>query len=481
MAYAGAFEYDLFISYAAVDDLEPAAEDGRGWVSVFVHHLEVVLASRLGSNDKLRVFFDRRNLAGNHHLQELLEAVRRSALFLAIASPAYAEREWTRRELDAFVKEASDTRRLFVVDYLPLDDGATHPPPLDNYKRLKFWDVDEASSFTPTPVAVKSQIFRNRVHDLADQIKKQLISIQAAEVTRPVISHVAEAIADDAARRAKGVVYLAQTTDDLEEERAQVSRYIEQFGYLVTPSADLPGGGEAFRTAVASEIADADLYVHLLGAKAGRYPSDLPEGYGAAQLTVAQSARKQVVLWRHPELNLEAVSDERQRTLLTSPSVIASGLESFKAEIRRRLEARRKPESQRANTSSLVFINASENDYDIAKVVQQEFQARGMSTVLPLYSGPAEEVHKDLTENMKDCDVLVVLYGHAPPTWVRGQMRLFSKLKHGARATIVAIFVGPPDEKPTDIGFSLPELRWVTSPNEWSLERLRPLIEEISA
>jgi hypothetical protein len=481
MAYSGTFEYDLFISYAAVDDLEPVAEDGRGWVSVFVHHLEVVLASRLGSSDRLRVFFDRRNLGGNHSLEELLAAVRGSALFLAIASPAYAAREWTRKELDCFVKEASDTRRLFVVDYLRLDDGATHPPPLDNYKRLKFWDVDEAASFTPTPISVKSQVFRNRVHDLADQIKKQLISIQAAEVTRPAISHVAETIADDAKRRSKGVVYLAQSTDDLEEERAQVGRYIEQFGYLVTPSTDLPGGGEAFRAAVAGEIGESDLYVHLLSAKAGRYPSDLPEGYGAAQLRVAQSARKELVLWRHPELNPEAVADERQRTLLTSPSVIACGIESFKAEIRRRLEARRKPEPHPTRTGSLVFINASESDYDTAKIVQQEFNARGMSTVLPLYSGPAEEVHKDLTENMKDCDVLVFLYGQAPPTWVRGQMRLFSKLKHGARATIVAIFVGPPDEKPTDIGFSLPDLRWVNSPREWSLEHLRSLIEEISA
>jgi len=81
MAYTTGFEYDLFISYAAVNDIEPVTDDGRGWVTMFVRNLEMVLASRLGGREKLRIYFDRRNLGGNHELQELLEAVGRSALF----------------------------------------------------------------------------------------------------------------------------------------------------------------------------------------------------------------------------------------------------------------------------------------------------------------------------------------------------------------------------------------------------------------
>ncbi|HTC52618.1 MAG TPA: TIR domain-containing protein [Steroidobacteraceae bacterium] len=479
MAYAAGFEYDLFISYAAVDDAEPIGEHGRGWVSMFVRRLEAVLASRLGGQGKLRIYFDVRNLGGNQQIRELLDEVNRSALFLAFASPAYAEREWTRRELAAFVKNDADTRRLFAVDYLPLDNGALLPDPLQDHKRLKFWDLDE-SSRSALPLSQNGEPFRNRIHDLAEQIKRQVIAINAAEVTRPAISEIAEAVSGTTARRAKGVAFLAQTTDDLEEERMQVQRYLEQFGFLILPAADLPGGGEAFRTAVRADLAQSDLYLHLLGPRAGRYPSDIPEGYPAAQIEAAKAAGKNLILWRHPELDLDKVTDPRQRALLTDANVIACGLESFKAEARRRLEARPKEKSGDAKRSSLVFINSTESDYDVARIVQQEFSKRNLPTILPLYAGTAEQVQQDLTENIKDCDVLVILYGTAPAAWVRSQIRLFSKLKAGSRATVVAIFVGPPEGKNADVGVFMPDLRWISFPADWSMEPVQSLIAELA-
>ena len=470
----------VFVSYAAVDDIEPVAENGRGWISLFVQHLEMVLASRLGGREKLRIYFDRRNLGGNHDLQEILDAVSKSAIFIAITSPAYSERDWTRRELETFTRESRDARRLFAVEYLPLDEGERQPEPLDPRKRLKFWETDELSSLAAMPLTMKDTAFRNRIHDLADQVKKQLVAINTAETARPVISRVAEVIADEGERRSKGVVYLAQTTDDLEEERLQVRRYLEQFGYLVLPPSELPGGGEAFRQAAEQNLQQADIYVHLLGPRTGRCPADLPEGYCATQVKAAREAGKPMLFWRHPELALAAVQDERQSILLSDPGVVVCGLESFKAEIRRRLEVRSSQEKPKREVPSLVFINASENDHDIAKIVQQEFSARNMSAVIPLLAGSAAEVHEDITENMKDCDVLVFIYGNAPPTWVRSQMRLFSKLRAAAHTKLVAIFVGPPDEKPSDIGFSLPELRRVDFPHQWSVEPIRALIREIS-
>jgi hypothetical protein len=359
MAYAVGFEYDVFISYAAVDDIEPVTDNGRGWISLFVHHLEMVLASRLGGREKLRIYFDRRNLGGNHVLQEILDAVSKSAIFVAITSPAYSEREWTKRELDTFVQEAPDARRLFAVEYLPLDQGERYPEPLDPRKRLKFWETDDLSSLAALPLTVKDPAFRNRIHDLADQIKKQLVAINTAETARPAISRVAEVIADEGARRSKGVIYLAQTTDDLEEESLQVNRYLEQFGFLVLPSAALPGGGEAFQHAAEEYIKQADLYVHLLGPRMGRCPPDLPDGYGLTQIKAAREAGKQMMLWRHPELDLATVHDERHRLLLADPDVVVCGLENFKAEARRRLDARNMAHKPKRDVPSLVFINAS--------------------------------------------------------------------------------------------------------------------------
>jgi hypothetical protein len=259
MSYAKGFEYDVFVSYAAVDDSEVLAENKRGWVSSFVQHLESALHIRLGGREKLRIYFDSRNLAGNHRLQEILDAVSRSAIFLAVTSPAYVERDWTKKELETFVKVSTNPRSLFAIEYLPLDEGENYPDPLINQKRLKFWEKDGALSLTAMSIMAGHEYYRSRIHDLADQMKKQLTAINNAEVARPAIGQTADVIAYDAAKRARGVIYLAQTTDDLEEERLQIQRAFDQLGFLVLPAADLPGGGDSFRAAAEADINQADL------------------------------------------------------------------------------------------------------------------------------------------------------------------------------------------------------------------------------
>jgi len=473
MAFASGFEYDLFISYARIDDSERTSS-GRGWVSEFVSRLQSALQSRLGGADTLRVFFDQKELHANHQLPELLRAATRSAIFLAIASPAYAEREWTKKELSAFAGSTDDLRRLFALEFLPLDQNQEYPEPLNTHKRPRFWEIDEPHSIVPIPMMPDVSVrYRNMIHDLAAQIRSQLVVLNA----RKEIGQVADVVADDTARRGKGVVVLAQTTDELEEDRLQVQRYLDQFGYLVLPRDEYPQGGEAFRAAVAEDLRQADLYVHLLGPRAGRRPPDLPDGYARSQFDAARSAGLPMMLWRRSDLDLQSVSDPDHLALLNGADVIASGLESFKAAIRNKLGARHPVEKKTAPVSTVVFINADESDYEVAKTVRQEFQARNMTTVIPMYSRTAASFHKDLKDNLTACDVLVFLYGRAPEAWIRQQLMFFNKLRPGANARIVAMLVGPPEGKSDDPGVTIPELRRVVSFDDWKVTPILELID----
>jgi hypothetical protein len=483
MAYTAGFEFDLFVSYASVDDeLDFATHSGLGWVSFFVKSLESALAVRLGGKDKLRIYFDRRNLHAHHQLEELLSAARRSALFLAIASPAYAARKWTREELGTFVAGSDDpSRRVFCVERLPLDEGAAHPAPLDTQKRNKFWERDSAVSEAPMVIQPDDRAFRARVHDLAEQIKRQLVAMHSAEMARPVIGQAADIVVQHAAEQAKRVVYLAEVTDDLEEERLQVARYLDQYGYRIVPELDLPGGGDAFRAAVRDAVKEAHLYVQLLGSRAGRRPSDLPEGYGAAQLQAATATRKPIMAWRRPDLDVDAVADPAQRELLGGEHVIACGLQQFMEQARRWLDALAEPAPR--PPPCLVFIDAARQDQAIAKITYEEFGSRGLTAAIPVFddSQTPEAVYQDLTENMKECDVIVFIFGDAPPTWLRSQMRLFNKVRPGASIRTVAVFVGPPEEKPDDVGFTLPGLRRIDFRKGWSPEAIRQIVEELGA
>jgi len=108
-------------------------------------------------------------------------------------------------------------------------------------------------------------------------------------------------------------VLLAQTTDDVEDETDQLRSYLKQYDdeIVVLPVADYPQGGKAFRGAFERDLAQANLFVQLLGRRAGRIPPDLPEGYTWYQFERARAACIPTMHWRQPELDTTAVNDER--------------------------------------------------------------------------------------------------------------------------------------------------------------------------
>src|SRR5262245_6100174 len=145
MAYVPGVKNDVFISYARIDD-QPAIGK-QGWVTRFVADLTRVLESRvgLGTNEKLAIFFDRRDLKSNQYLEELKENARRSAAFAAIVSPSYVKRDWTNAECAAFREGSHADGRIFAIDHLPVEKPDVYPEPFSSLARKKFWVQEELS------------------------------------------------------------------------------------------------------------------------------------------------------------------------------------------------------------------------------------------------------------------------------------------------------------------------------------------------
>ena len=477
MAYASGFDWDIFVSYAHSDD-EAGAGDGKRWVREVVARLKSALSIHLGGRQELAVFFDDHEFKGGKQLSDLLAAAGRSAIFLAIASPAYAKRDWTQQELATFCQGTSDLRRLFAIEYYPLPAGANYPEPLQSHRREPFWRRDEPHVTIPVPVPADDRSLFPTIMQLADLIYKELDRLKGA----PPPPAEPEAGGE--------VVFLAQTTDDLEDERVSVRRELEQYGYRVVPEYDYPQGGEEFRAAMEADLAAAaarangsaglPLFVQLLGPRAGRRPADLPEGYPSAQFDIARRLGCEMMLWRRPDLDLDAVSDEGHKALLGNENMIASGLSNFKSDIRERLEARKRRVVQPSSPPAMVFINADRNDREAAGIVRREFGKLDMPVFEPLYEGTPEEVHADLKGKIEDCEVLILLFGKAPLSWIHSQARLYQKLRAGTRARMVVVCVGPPPDakpqSPDDLGFTLPGLKWVETREEWKIEPMLQLL-----
>jgi len=283
------------------------------------------------------------------------------------------------------------------------------------------------------------------------------------------------------ATRHRKCILLAQATDDVEDQAEQIRTYLSQYEEEITvlPVTAYPQGGEAFKAAFEHDLQQAELFVQLLGRRPGRMPPDLPEGYTRFQFNRARAARMPAMLWRHPELDPAAGPDDEYKRVLSSESVVASGLEEFKRQI---LNWARKPQEKVCMPrSSTVFINADDRDLGIAKEIERECLRNELTAILPMVGPSSEAIRRDLEESLVDCDVLVFIYGDTTQEWIRSQLRFFNKVRPNrqAKPRLMAICSGPPP-KP-EIGISFPDVHLITCPDGWNLEPIHRLLAELAA
>ena len=257
MAYVPGYDHDVFVSYAHADE---AANSSGKWATELVDRLHGALKHRLGGSEELSVFFDTACLGSNQQLEEMLTAARRSAVFLAIASRSYASRDWTRQELAAFVRIPEDTSRLFAIECLPLGEGERYPPPLQEHHRMTFWRAVSPSN-TPVPLSLEldAGAFHQRIYDLAEQIRTGCSSFgnpRQTAGTRPIPMRLQVPSASRLGSQTIAASFSAQVTEDLEDERDELRRHLDQFGVEFVPATTYPQGGDAFKRAFEADLAE---------------------------------------------------------------------------------------------------------------------------------------------------------------------------------------------------------------------------------
>lgn len=479
MAFVPGAKNDVFISYAHFDN--EGGVTGERWVSDFVHRLEGALKQRLGC--PVGIYFDTRSLEGHQNLSEILENVRSSAVFVPILSPSYVNRKWTKDELEAFNTAGdSDSRIIFTIERLPLDTDAEYPEALRERKRTQFWYRTEESDvidiMTPT---VKSERYIGSITDVVDHMTRQLraLKLRAGEGGGTGVA------AGDAPRvqvidAGLPPVLLAQVTEDLDEQRDQVRRHLEQFGLRVLPGGLYPQGGADFAKAFEADLAKAGMFAQLLGPIAGRKPPDLQQGYAQFQFEAAKARAVPSMLWRRPDLDPATVTGPHA-ALVSNPAVQAMSLQSFKAEIVRRMQKPPPPPPKPARASGgMVFINSVPDDAELASKLENDFANEGCTVVLPASGGAAEDILQDLSENIIDCNALVLIYGSAENMWVRSQLKLYNKLKPKREDPdcIVLICSAPPAPK-APIGMRLPEAYEIDYTNVLASEPVVQLLSKL--
>src|SRR5512135_1378195 len=112
MAYVPNYEYDIFVSYAHVDD-EPYPGVDAGWVSTLIKCIKTKLSQRLGRSDAYSLFMDHQLARHVKLTPQLMDALHRSAILIVILSPCYVASDWCNREKNTFLQTIKEGESRF--------------------------------------------------------------------------------------------------------------------------------------------------------------------------------------------------------------------------------------------------------------------------------------------------------------------------------------------------------------------------------
>lgn len=342
MAFVPQYEFDVFFSYATVDD-EPAIEgrEETRWVTLFRRSLLRAIERKLGRRG-LHEFFDRKDLASNAPLTpELERALDRSAVFLAINSPAYLHPDcWCRLERQRFLAQLGRTdaeraaqRRIWIVHLDEVDRATWQAEFFPELRGAEFFVKEpDTGAVRRLPRGDDFQPFLDRVDDLAREIAARLRELQQAGA--PAAPTPAAAATSGPDNRPK--VFLAETFGDPDGERMRLRNYLEERGYAVLPNREYEDAHyqEQARRDIESSIA----FVQLLSPIAWK-----PGGYDLKQHQMAVAAGKPLFRRRAPEIDLKSLNGTAQGAFLAGTDVVCAGFEDFKQHLETGLNAIRAP------------------------------------------------------------------------------------------------------------------------------------------
>jgi hypothetical protein len=410
---------------------------------------------------------------------EIEEKLAGTAALLIVLSPAYLASTWCLKEMRFFseaIRRAGGRAggRVFVVEYDPVE----RPQELADLKGYRFWVKDPLGRSTrtlgiPRP-GPEDRGYFDQLYDLRHDLAEALVRLKG---------HADDSPPPEGARDGP-VVFLAEVTDDLDDQREEVRRYLLQAGLAVLPEGIYPRDPAGFRMAAEGDLARAGLFVQLLSGLAGKRLPGGAQTIVGLQHECATGHGVPVLQWHARGLDLGGVAQADHRARLEGPSVIVADLQEFKSLIVQRVRelTAPKPAAPRVDpdVGAFVFVNAEEADLNLAKRIGDLLVRRGIVYVLPDRNRQPAKARKALDEYLLDCDGLMLVHG-TNPEWISQQVVRFHKIKPRRKSPIKAVGLcdGPPPEK-EECRFGLPNLRVINCRNGLDEGALNQFSDELT-
>jgi len=418
----------------------------------------------------------------------MTEKLHNSATLLLILSKAYlASPRYT--DLKTFLAHVGKSAgRVFVVEREIIID---RPPEIQGLPIYQFWTMDSAEQVHRLMPSPTDQVYHQKIDDIVIQLVDKLKSLQPATEGGIHIGDVGESVHLQAggdivagnkiiqqtiiqADGPRATVFLAEVTDDLQEQRNNIKRYLEQQDIQVLPESlyfySGANAAEQLEQAIQADLHKSTVFIQVLSAATPQRPP----GMSTPQLQhggTKMIADLPVLQWRSAQLDLTQVADPALKTFLDATTVSTSSLEEFKLDIMRKLESiearkQREAEKRRAaenhpSNMSFIFINTTMDDQALGEEIGEWLlKEHGLGSGLPIFRkdvSPAEK-RQDFEENLLDCDGLIMPYEAKSLKWIREQLRYCRRLQGKREHPLKTIGVFNKTEQKTALGMKLPNL-----------------------
>lgn len=425
---------DIYISYAQEDD-RPLDGEGQGWVEMLHERLVIRLQELLGR--RVRIFRDRKSTEDSF-FEAVFPTLSRAKILLAVVSPAYLNSSRSEIELDEFWRggSARDGRQLFKVVKSPVPDEEPrqlHSLVGYNFIGYPFYGLDESGRTAEfqTDLPNKDRRYWGVLEDLAWNISKVLREIDARGGAR------AEYVREEGSLSGK-VVYLAEATSDVSNQRDGVKRDLLTRGVVVLPDRPLPFSQEQeLRAETSAYLKRCSLSVHMVGWHYGVVPEGEDRSVVELQVQLAAEERSinpglDALVWM-PKGVIQ--NDERHTSFVKrlkqgeyGLEVLETNVEELKTVLVQRLsEPMRAAPKSAAPAPRSALISAHRTDSSFVFDLLPTLQERAIELVIsPEGDSPASN-NQHFKEQMGRASFFIIVFGGVAEDWVRE--RLYTALK----------------------------------------------------
>lgn len=453
------FEKDIFISYAHLDNKKIVDETIQSWVNDFHQTLLNYVTGKLGETP---VIWRDNQLQGNDNFdREIKEKIPKVKILVSVITPRYVKSGWCKTEVEEFLKAAKDNggieienkSRIFKILKTPVEREEV-PEAIREYTGYEFYSTDPTSNekieFKTEFGEKYKNLFSLAVYRVATDIAKLLKFLGDKTKT---------------ATQSKGNIYLADTSDDLLDERLKIQDELEDRGYIVFPNKNLPRVADKFIGEVEKYISDCMLSIHLVSDDDyGPIPSKTDKSNVDLQLEISakQSATGKLdrLIWLVPKSKVLSSSNkktedpnltnlikhlkEKKDIQGNSDMLEVEELQDFKKQIFNTIDKRKAKEAKEeermkagalaVNTTTsievdpkMIYFICDQRDIEDSKKVRDFLDKAGHQVNIPSFSGDAME---EENENLESCDAVIIYYGYGDENWVDSKIKALNKIKH---------------------------------------------------